>query len=87
MRETAIVELDERGIVTLPEEIRRDLPAGTHFLVRRYEHNIVLLPLPPQPSLPFDLSAEAFGFANELTAEGYDDYLAQVGLTSAAQTQ
>lgn len=87
MRETMIVELDERGIVALPEEIRRDLPAGTHFLVRRHEHNIVLLPLPPQSSLPFNLSAEAFGFANELTAEGYDDYLVQVGLTSATQTQ
>ena len=80
MTKAAIVELDEKGIVTLPEEIRRDLPAGTHFLVRRQEHYIILLALPPQPSPSFDLSAEAFDFANELTAEGYDDYLVQVAL-------
>jgi bifunctional DNA-binding transcriptional regulator/antitoxin component of YhaV-PrlF toxin-antitoxin module len=82
MRETAIVELDKSGSVVLPEEIRRDLPAGTCFLVRRQDHNIILVALPPQPSTAFDLSAEAFDFANELTAEGYDDYLAQVALTN-----
>jgi bifunctional DNA-binding transcriptional regulator/antitoxin component of YhaV-PrlF toxin-antitoxin module len=86
MRETAIVELDKKGSVMLPEEIRRDLPAGTHFLVRRQDHNIILVALPSRASASFDLSAEAFGFANELTAEGYDDYLAQVALTDPDQT-
>lgn len=87
MRETAIVKLDARGVVTLPEEIRYDLPSGTHFLVRRHKQNIILLPVPPQSSSPFDLSAEAFGFVNELTDEGYEDYLSQVGLTSTMQAQ
>jgi bifunctional DNA-binding transcriptional regulator/antitoxin component of YhaV-PrlF toxin-antitoxin module len=85
MKETAIVELDNKGSVVLPEEIRRDLPAGTHFLVRRQEHNIILVALPSRASASFDLSAEAFDFANELTAEGYDDYLAQVALTNPDQ--
>jgi len=85
MRETAIVELDKKGSVMLPEEIRRDLPAGTHFLVRRQDHNIILVVLPSRASASFDLSAEAFDFANELTAEGYDDYLTQVALTDPDQ--
>lgn len=85
MKETAIVELDNKGSVVLPEEIRRDLPAGTHFLVRRQDHNIILVALPSRASASFDLSAEAFDFANELTAEGYDDYLAQVALTNPDQ--
>jgi hypothetical protein len=85
MRETAIVELDKSGSVVLPEEIRHDLPAGTHFLVRRQDHNIILVALLPQPFTSFDLSAEAFDFANELTAEGYDDYLVQVALTNPDQ--
>jgi len=70
MIETAIVELDKNGSVVLPEEIRHDLPAGTCFLVRRQDHNIILVALPPQPFTSFDLSAEAFDFATNLLPRG-----------------
>jgi hypothetical protein len=43
--------------------------------------------LPSQQPAPFDLSAEAIDFANELTAEGYDDYLVQVALSEASQAE
>jgi hypothetical protein len=87
MTEAMIVELDEEGALTLPESIWHDLPSGTHFLIQRQDQNIILLPLPPEPAVTFDLSAQAFDFANELTAEEYDDYLVQTALTNARQAQ
>lgn len=85
MKDAAIVELDERGVVNLPEEIRQDLPPGTHFLARREEQTIILLALPQDASRPFDLSAQAFAFANELIGEEYDDYLLQAALAERDQ--
>ena len=87
MTEAMIVELDEEGAVTLPESIRHELPSGTHFLIHRQDQNIILLALPPEPAVPFDLSIQAFDFANELTTEEYDDYLVQTALTNARRAQ
>jgi hypothetical protein len=85
MTQATIVELDEEGAVTLPENIRHGLPSGTHFLIHRRDQSITLMALPREPAVVFDLSAQAFGFANELTAEEYDDYLVQTALTNASQ--
>jgi virulence-associated protein VagC len=85
MTEATIVELDEKGAVRLPESIRHDLPSGTHFLIRRQDQDIILHALPPRPAVSFDLSSQAFSFANELTADEYDDHLVQAALTNASQ--
>jgi len=81
MGRTAIARLNKRGMLTLPEEVRYDLPAGTQFSVRREGPRILLFPLAPRAEVSYDLSAEASSFANELIAESYGDYIVQVALT------
>jgi bifunctional DNA-binding transcriptional regulator/antitoxin component of YhaV-PrlF toxin-antitoxin module len=83
MGRAAITKLNKRGALTLPEEIRRDLSAGTQFVVQREGRNILLFPLLIEPVVPYDLTARASSFANELIAESYGDYVVQVALTDA----
>lgn len=85
MTKKAVVELDQQGMIALPESIRRGLPAGTHFLVRRQERAVILLALPQDPAGSFDLSAQAFDFANDLIAEAHEDYVLQAAITNAGQ--
>jgi hypothetical protein len=83
--EKTIVELNQEGAITLPEDVRREFPAGTHFLVRRKERNVILLALPQQAPVSFDLSVQAFEFANDLIAEEHEDYLLQTALGNENQ--
>jgi hypothetical protein len=84
--EALVVELNSEGTVKLPESIRRDLPPGTCFLVRRKDDNtIVLEALHGEPSVPYDLTDKAVKFVNELVAEQHQDYLVQVALTNTEQ--
>jgi bifunctional DNA-binding transcriptional regulator/antitoxin component of YhaV-PrlF toxin-antitoxin module len=83
MGRAAITKLNKRGTLTLPEEIRRDLSAGTQFVVQREGRNILLFPLLTAPVVPYDLTVQASSFANELIAESYGDYVVQVALTDA----
>lgn len=80
-----VIELNREGTITLPESIRRDMPPGTHFLVRREEDSIVLQALRDEPTTPFDLSQEAFAFTNDLIAEEHQAYLVQVAWTNESQ--
>jgi len=79
--------LNKRGGLTLPPEVRRDLPPGTEFVVRRQERNILLLPVPERTAGSYDLSAEAGSFANALISEGYTDYTVQVAFQNANSEQ
>jgi hypothetical protein len=64
-----VVELREKGTITLPESIRQDLPPGTRFLVLSKKNRIVLQAVRNELSTQFDLSKEAFEFTNDLIAE------------------
>lgn len=81
MGRTAIARLNKGGMLTLPEEVRYDLPIGTRFSVRREGASILLFPLVARAEASYDLSAEASSFANELIAESYGDYVIQAALT------
>jgi hypothetical protein len=83
MGRTATVKLGKRGGLTLPQELRRDLPPGTEFVVQRQDRNILLLPVPERTVATYDLSAEAGSFANALISEGYADYIVQIALQNA----
>jgi bifunctional DNA-binding transcriptional regulator/antitoxin component of YhaV-PrlF toxin-antitoxin module len=83
--ETLVVELGKEGTITLPESIRRDLPPGTTFYVRREKDSIVLQAVRDALSAQFDLSQEAFEFVNDLVAEERQEYLVQVALTNESQ--
>ena len=81
MGRTVIARLNKRGMLTLPEEVRYNLPVGTQFSVRQEGPNILLFPLVARAEASYDLSAEASSFANELIAESYGDYVVQAALT------
>jgi len=83
MGKAAIVRLSKRGALTLPLDMRRDLPAGAEFIIRRQDRNIVLLQLEERAPMAYDLSPEAGSFVNELVSEGYSDYVVQSALTNA----
>ena len=83
--EACVVELEKEGTITLPESVRRDLPPGTCFIVRREKDSIVLQAVRDALSTQFDLSPEAFEFTNELIAEERQEYLVQIALTNESQ--
>jgi len=45
----SIVELDDRGRLTIPKEVRRNLDMGGKVLIINAGDHLKIIPLPPEP--------------------------------------